>query len=525
MKLTRQPTTILFLWHMHQPYYRKVDEETYFTPWTRLHGVKDYYGFARLLSKYPFVKANFNFSPVLIDQILDYTQNRAKDRFLILTLKKPQDLTESERAFILKRFFPPNKKRMIEIYPEYWQLYQKTQNTQGSEITDQEIRDIQLYFNLAWFHHTSIEEDSQIKEFINKKSGFTEKDKLFLINKQYQILSQIIPLYKELVKSGQIEISITPYYHPILPLLCDTDIMNHFEYLKTPKIRFSYPQEAEWHIKEAKIRAERIFDSPIHGSWPSEGSVSDAVLRLYNKNEFRWVVTDEDILHKTAEQIYKSQKNTAKRKFIDTAACAYKYKDINVLFRNKEISNALSFTYHGWENLEAAAFDIIKKMEAHNAIEQPCKKKHLLIAMDGENAWEYYRNNAKDFFETLYTNIEKNPNLKSQTISGYLKTADSINLPAKIWPGSWINADFGVWAGSDKNNANWELLARIKQTFDNKKPHLSKEIQNLVSNYLHILEGSDWNWWNTFTEETGDFEEIFFSYINKIGELLGEEVR
>ncbi len=509
------PTSVLFLWHMHQPLYKKPKDKLYLLPWVRLHGVKDYFGFVYHLSKFSKIKANFNFSPVLLDQIIDYVSNGATDVYLELTKKNPSYLSFKERSFIIKRFFSVNKSTLIETYPRYFQLYEASLSKKPKYFTDQEIRDIQVYFNLTWFHPLTVREDNNLTEIFRKAKEFDEDDKVYIINKQYQVLSQIIPLYKRLLDEGKIEISLSPYYHPILPLLCDTEVLKKHNQTP-PGARFSYPQEAFWQISQAKKKGESLFNTQIEGSWPSEGAVSESVVSLYKEVGFSWIATDEEILFRTLRE---KEPFTIPRHIIYQP---YFFRDMLIFFRDKGLSDLISFVYHSWEDQKCASLDLLAHLRnIHDFVSSIYKKRMVLIVMDGENAWEYYKMNAWDFLESLYQGLEESPQLKSETISSFIKDAGSFKMIKKeLWPGSWINADFSVWAGSQENNHNWEILSKVKKCIDREKARLSpREVEKLYY-YLRIIEGSDWNWWNTYKDSTGDFKKIFSSYVKEISRLL-----
>jgi len=506
--MSKTPTSIIFLWHMHQPCYRKAGDSLYYLPWVRLHGIKDYFGFVYHLSKFQKIKATFNFSPVLLDQIIDYAEHKASDKFLELTKKKPEYLAENEKGFILKRFFSIYKERLIDPYPRYLQLYEKSKKHKPKDFSPQEMRDIQVYFNLVWFHFTTIEEDRHLQALIKKGKKFTETDKMYIVDKQFEVLSEILPMYKRLLNERRIELCISPYYHPILPLLCDTNIVRT-HHQPCPRIRFSHPEEALWHITEGKRKAEQVLNVKVNGSWPSEGSVSPQALSLYQENGFRWIATDEEILFNTLKHTRRHAHTEIPRHIIYQP---YYFDDLLVFFRDKNLSNAVSFTYHYWQDLDAAARDLLWHFHnIHSHTRSLYKKRMVLIAMDGENAWEYYHNNAKDFFTSLYSNLEKIKYLRTQTISSFIKNSDFKTIENPIWPGSWINANFGVWSGSRENNRNWEILARIKEAVDRKKDSLTPRTLEKVTYYLRVIEGSDWFWWNTYEDISCDFGEPFLS--------------
>ncbi len=510
-------THLVFLWHMHQPCYRKVNSKDYYLPWTRLHAVKDYYPFALLLSRFHAIKGNFNFSGILLEQIRDYTVNKASDYYLKLSQKDPASLTSLERKFILERFFGVNRKTMIEPYPRYLELYQKFLSKQFTKFSRQDIFDLQVYFNLVWFHSLTIEEDKNLQHIFAKGKNFSLSEKKYVFQKHYDVMEKIFPLYQKLCAEGRIEISITPYYHPIMPLLCDTDITKQFSYLTAPSLRFAFPEDALWHVENAKNLAEKVFHTSPCGSWPSEGSVSEAVVSIYQGKNFRWLATDEDILFKSLAgskipvDLLKRQRHIIYQ--------PYSFDSMNFVFRDKNLSDTIGFSYHSWQNLSAAAFDIVGHFRRiHEYVGKIYPQPGVVIAMDGENAWEYYPDNGRQFLSTLYAEIEKHPELLSNTISGYTAQQKPKRLE-RLSPGSWINGDFGVWVGSEKNNTNWEILARLRRKLSEVK--LDERKRKKIEDYLHIIEGSDWNWWNTFEDSKKDFAQIFFSYVKEISKLLG----
>jgi len=502
---------------MHQPYYKKAGEKDYFLPWVRLHAVKDYYPFAYIVSEFNSLKANFNFSGILVKQLADYAFNNATDYFLELSKKDPRYLSPKEKRFIIDRFFSVNLQTMIYPYPRYNELYVKYLAKNYKLFTDKDIFDLQVYFNLVWFHSISFTRDKNLFQILKKGRDFSEDDKKYIFIKQYEIIQGIFPLYQQLIAEKKIELSVTPFYHPILPLLCDTDIVKNFSYLKTPVARFSYPQDAFWHIEKAKQEAEDKFNCPIFGSWPSEGSVSETIVDLYKENNFNWIMTDEDILFKSLQNSKVSIEALKKQRHI--VYQAYNYEGLNIMFRDKNLSDAIGFNYHHWPNLKMAAVDLINHFRNINNFVSKIYKEHaVVIAMDGENAWEYYPDNGRLFIDTLYKEIENAKFIKSSTVSSFIENSTVKRIP-RISPGSWINGDFGVWVGSDKNNHNWQLLWRIRKELNRKD--LSPNKYQKALEYLRVIEGSDWNWWNTFEDIQGDFSKIFLSYVKQIYKILG----
>ena len=281
--MTDNPLYICFLWHMHQPFYKDPLKGVYRLPWVRLHGTKDYLDMLEILTEFPAIQQVFNFTPSLLEQLEDYTGNNAKDRFLELTLKNATELSMDDKVFILDNFFLANWDNMIKPFPRYFELLMQ----RGLHVIQNDIRraaqyfrnsdflDLQVLFNLCWIDPLFRDKDLFLKSLIEKGRDFSEEDKNMLIEKQFSILRQIVPRYSETVKTGQIEISVSPFYHPILPLLCDTNTARiAMPDVSLPHKRFSHPEDAEKQIQMGMDYFEKIFKYRPVGMWPSEGSVS-----------------------------------------------------------------------------------------------------------------------------------------------------------------------------------------------------------------------------------------------------------
>ena len=448
---------IAFLWHMHQPFYKDPLSEEYMMPWVRLHGVKDYFPMAALVDRFDGIKATFNLVPSLVEQIDDYVNNSASDTYLDMTLKKASSLTFQDKLFLLNNFFKVNFQRFIEPNARYSALLIKkgVSPLSGAALkrtmksfSDSDFLDLQVLFNMAWFHSISIEDDANLKDLVEKKEGYAEADKDYIAAKQKEIMSRIIPLYRKLQDEGKIEITTTPFYHPILPLLCDTSVASvSSPGMALPK-RFTHPEDAGWHMEEAVKYHARQFGASPRGMWPSEGSVSDKVLELAIAKGIRWVATDEDILFRTLSSYDRKYKGTESfdRRIIYRP---YKIKknsgSLSVIFRDKNLSDMISFSYNSW-NPQDAAWDLIGHFNTTvQNLRRDTDRGLLTIVMDGENAWEYYEDNGRSFFETLYSNLDKQDDLSSTTITDYLSLEPPKKTLTNIFPGSWINHNFEIY--------------------------------------------------------------------------------
>lgn len=504
---------------MHQPCYKSPYKDYYLLPWVRLHAVKDYYGMAKTVEKFDSVKVTFNFSGILLEQLLDYVDNRAEDIYGILTLKDPDHLKKEEKDFIVDRFFSINFDKFIRPNRRYLQLYNK-KLSKHLKFTCEDIGDLQALFNLCWFHPYTLKKDKNLRGLIHKDKNYSLEDKKYIIERQYDIISQIPALYRRLAEQGKVELTVTPYHHPIMPLVYDTDVLKESPYLKRPVSRFSSPQDCWWHLEQAKNVFQRAFGFLPQGSWPSEGSVSEDVLSIYERAGFKWVGTDEAVLFKSLTTDYVSYDMIKNQRHIIYRP--YNFKGVNIFFRDRNLSDAMSFTYQGWEDPVFAANDLLEHFKrTHHYVSNIFKERIITIIMDGENAWEYYKNCGVDFLETIYGALEKSSNLSSTTPSEFLKHTEVKRLE-RVSSGSWINGDFGVWIGSKTNNIYWHILRTIKDLIDKSK--LELEDSQKVKKYFYLIEGSDWYWWNTFEDIHGEFRNIFFSYVEEIYKILDRKL-
>jgi len=542
----KKKLTVAFLWHMHQPFYKDTVSGQYLMPWVRLHGIKDYYPMAALVENFDDMKATFNLVPSLVEQIDDYARNDASDAFLDLTLRKASSLSLEDKCALVKDFFHVNFKQFIEPSARYLELYirrgdkpltPKIIKNVASRLTDQDYLDLQVLFNLAWFHSISIDEDTNLKDIIAKRESFTEEDKGYIVERQRDIIRQIIPLYRRLSDEGRIEITTTPYYHPIMPLLCDTDIAGiSLPGRDLPRREFKHPEDTAWQIEAAiKYHTLQFGQAPV-GMWPSEGSVSDETLDLAMSKGTRWMATDEDILFKSLSSYDRKYHGVTDfdRRIIYRP---YKYtrarKDMSVIFRDKFISDIISFNYHEWGQDEAA-WDLMGhcKRVAEN-LRRDVDRGLLTIVMDGENAWEFFQDNARRFFEVLYANFDKQEDVCSATISEFLAAEPPKRTISNIFPGSWINHDFDIWIGQGQDNLSWDYLDTVRRDlvkftkeFDRSSDTDRSRLEAAWKEF-YISEGSDWNWWyegKIHSGKVNPFDKVYRMHLKNVYKLLKKPI-
>ncbi len=529
--MSESPLYIAFVWHMHQPFYKNLISGETVMPWVRLHAVKDYLDMAKILQDFPNIHQTFNLVPSLIEQIEDMVDpNLKKDKSYELTLKKPKDLTEPEKLFILRNFFMANWDMMIKPFPRYYDLLVKRGRHFSPEeassavkrFTAQDFTDLQLLFNLAWTDPVYREKDAQLKELVRKGKYFSEEDKRLVLEKQIEIIREIIPTYKKMQDSGNIEISVSPFFHPILPLLCDSDIAKaSYPETKLPKINFRHPEDAKAQIDMAvKFYTER-FGRPPRGMWPSEGSVSEQAADLMIEAGLKWIATDEEILFKSLEK-YKTLEALYRPYILERNR-----GNLSLIFRDRTLSDSIGFVYQSW-NAEDAAGDLINRLHTIRKTLPKTKTPYLVsIILDGENAWEFYPNDGREFLTYLYNSIANDPALRSVTVSEYLGEFPPQDKLKRLHPGSWINANFCIWIGHEEKNKAWEYLSEARSVLkDYEKQQLDPKILDRAWKEIYIAEGSDWNWWygdDNSSANDEEFDRLFRSHLTNVYILIGEK--
>ncbi|MFA5145172.1 MAG: glycoside hydrolase family 57 protein [Candidatus Omnitrophota bacterium] len=506
---------LAFIFHMHQPYYKDLLTQEADLPWVRLHGAKDYLDMVLILKKYPLIRQNFNLVPSLIEQIEDYNNLAVKDKFLTLSQKPAEDLTSQDKIFLTENFFSINTEKVISIHPRYYELYLKKQRRAG--FTAQDYLDLQVWFNLAWIDPCFRQDIPELKDLIAKGRFFSEEDKRTVLNKHLKIIKDIIPTYKEFSDSQQIEVSITPYYHPILPLLYNTNIAKQAN-PKTvlPRIGFAYPEDAQTQIEEAVKFYQARFNSPPSGMWPSEEAVSEHILPFIIQAGLNWIVTDEAILFKSL-----NKKKRDARLLYRPYLLKRKKGALNIVFRDRNLSDLIGFTYHSWKAKDAVD-DMMKHLEN---IAQAFKGQDTLvtIAMDGENAWEYYPNDGHDFLELFYQRLSDSKIITTTTIRDYLKMFSPKFEIKRLAAGSWIYGEFGKWIGNPYKVYAWECLAEARKKLEEVIKSGGEGINlSLAWKQMYIAEGSDWFWW--YGDDQPDFDRLFRMHLSNFYTIIGKEI-
>jgi alpha-amylase/alpha-mannosidase (GH57 family) len=503
---------VAFLWHMHQPYYRDPKTGKYFLPWVRLHGLKGYTDMFAAVNKFPEIQVTFNFVPALLEQIDDLASGRDIDLYFDLSLKPAKDLETAEKKLILKHFFSANWANMVVKYPRYRDLLNKrgikfNENNVEEAIkryTPQDFCDLQMWFNLTWFGWSAEETYPQITEFKRQDRGYTEEEKQELLSLQLRVLGEIIPKYRNSWTEKRIEISTTPFYHPILPLLIDSKcakISQPYDIL--PGISFHRPEDAKEQLLRGKAYAAQHFGQEPVGLWPSEGSVSPEVCELAGEVGFRWLATDENVLLATLNGQIRE----------DVLYKAYRSSENGpaLIFRDHFISDAIGFRYA--RNSPKNSVDDLFGHLNNIALSQSNPSESVVaIILDGENAWEYFPDGGLRFFEELYSRLNNHPHLQTCTVGSYLENHPPSTVLPPVFPASWINGSFRIWIGDSVKNMAWDKLARTAAFLEEHiNDKVGIEIIQKAYDNLFIAEGSDWFWW--YGEPNHSIFEEEFDYL------------
>lgn len=532
------PLDVVIIWHMHQPYYKDPLKNEYALPWTYLHGIKDYFDMPSIVDHTPGAKAVFNLVPSLLEQLAEYANGTAVDPFLIKGKAAPADLNQDDRIFILENFFSANRQRMIEPSRRYLELlYMAGEGKPGSaservrHFSDQDILDLQVWFFLAWTGEAARRHFPAFAQLIAKGEQFTPADKELLFSTQQELLQTIIPLYKRLYEEGRVELSVTPYYHPILPLLCETrQALTAMPNVNLPNINFRHPEDARAQIKRGIEYFKEVFGFVPKGMWPSEGSVSNEALGIIAECGIKWIATDEEILAKSLDGGLGNQKEKLYRPW--RYSC--QYGDIGMFFRDHQISDFIGFTYSQWE-AGRAANDLCGRLTGLKS-RIGGSDRTISIILDGENAWEYYPDNAYNFLQCMYRTIADSPALNLTTCSEVLKYNLFDGRLNSIFPGSWINGNYGIWIGHPEENLAWEMVnaARDAAFAANSSVVIAMEqgIQaidptaELICRSLYAAEGSDWFWWygdDHFSPHSDRFDRLFRQHLMNVYRLIGQD--
>jgi alpha-amylase/alpha-mannosidase (GH57 family) len=525
---------ICFLWHMHQPYYTDPVAGTASMPWVRLHATKAYFDMAYGLEKFPSVKATFNFTPSLLRQLQEIGAGTVCDLFLEHAQRPAADLRPEEKAFLVRHFFSANWATMVRPYPRYHELLVKRgTDVHGHDLervtrqfSVQDLLDLQTWHNLAWFGYGAVSRYPRLAALRTKNRGFTEEEKQEVLALQLVAVQDIVPLYRRLMERGQIELTTTPFFHPILPLVIDTDFTRRARPDLPLPSRFHAPEDAEAQLQRAVEFHTATFGRAPAGLWPSEGSVCPELIPMLPKVGLRWLATDEGILARSlnaAQQPWQRHRDLYQPYRVGSEG-----QDVTILFRDREISDAFGFIYHK-TTPEIAAEDVLRRLR-HIVHDAPQDQITVAIVLDGENPWEHYHESGEQFLSLLYKACSTGAldddavRTTTATISEALEAAPATHRVSHLHSGSWINQDYKIWIGHQEDNRGWDLVSHTRSRLAEIAATLPSDRAQAAWDELYAAEGSDWFWWYGDDFDCGyndEFDRLFRTHLRNVWTIAG----
>ncbi len=507
------PLYVSFVWHMHQPFYRDSDDGLYSLPWVRLHAVKDYLHIARVIADYPDIRQTINVVPSLGQQIAEYASGSAVDRPLHLSAKLASgiaDLTDAERAEMLDSFFSINWDHFVLPIPRYSQLARLREAVQGDHrlLSNEYFVDLAAWYNLAWTDPSERKRDPELRHLVEKGKRFEPGDISAILDKHRAICGEIIPTYRRLLDQGQIELTTSPYYHPILPLLLDTNCARESSAnLPLPKTRFRSEPDAERQIRDALEFHRQTFGQGPSGMWPPEGAISDATVNLVARfPEIHWIASDEHVLGRSLNHpIDRDEYGHLRDPSFLYRPYALGTSGPAIFFRDQTLSDRVGFVYQHWESVAAANDLVDRLLHAQQTLEgsRPSDVPPIVsIVLDGENCWETYPNNGDDFLRALFGRLSRELSLATVTPSEYLRLSPNLRdrLPRleTVIAASWIGGNLETWIGEPDQNRAWDYLATTRRQFEawrTSSPEPERDALDRAWHAIQVAEGSDWFWW------------------------------
>jgi alpha-amylase/alpha-mannosidase (GH57 family) len=526
---------LILLWHQHQPFYKDLVTGEYRLPWVRLHALKDYYGMVKLLDEFPNVHQNFNLVPSLITQIQDYVAGSAQDPFLTVAAKPAKDLTQKERQFALQYLFQANHANVIGRYPRYRELLERFREygfsaEKAEKYFDvQHFTDLQVLSQIAWFDEFFLE-DQDIAALIKKERNYSLEDQSFVIRRERELMGKVLPAYAGAAKKGSIEISATPFYHPILPLICDTNAgAVSSPGLPLPQNRFRHPEDAREQLVRALDLHQEVFGVRPQGVWPSEGSVSDEALSIAHSLGVKWMATDEGVLGRSSGVFFQRDGNgRLPAHLAERLYNIHRYENgetaMHMVFRDHTISDLIGFVYSGMDPREAAGHLLHNIKEAAQPVLAQGRDAVVSVILDGENAWEYYPKSGREFLRRFYDALQRESGLEAVTVSEAIARQRNVSPLKSLVPGSWINANFNVWIGAPEDNRAWDYLHHAREFYTQHSRHATEAQRKLAFEEILIAEGSDWNWWygpEHHSANDRDFDELYRKHLSNVYQALG----
>jgi alpha-amylase/alpha-mannosidase (GH57 family) len=524
---------VVFLWHMHQPYYVDPSTNTALMPWVRLHAVKGYLDMITAVGDFPEIRVNFNLTPVLMRQVEELAEGRVRDLWFEWSAKPAADLDEGERLAILENFFKIHWDNLLKPFPRYRELlnkrglafYRDDVRHSLRYWTDQDLLDLQVWFNLAWCGYAAFRKYPELGELRAKGRGFTEEEKARVLAIHREILRDLAPLYARAEQEGRVELTTTPYFHPILPLVYDSRFAErNLPGREMPK-RFHWPQDAEAQLRLASEQHERMFGRKPRGLWPSEGSIAPELIPLMQKVGIEYFCSDEENLFRSIalDPAY-AGKRVDHLELFQGWGIHFEGSSVNALFREKPLSDFIGFMAAKNDPAKAAAHLLGHLKQIAGAV--PSDQGVVPLILDGENAWETFADGGESFLKALYGGIlADRQHLHSCTIEDYFRHHPPKSHLRTLHTGSWISSNFDIWIGDPEENDAWDRLGEAREFLERRIGEGLDEATRLRAlDEIYAAEGSDWFWWygpDFHTDNDELFDDLFRQHLRNVYTLCG----
>lgn len=533
---------LVLLWHMHQPDYRDYVTKEFVLPWVYLHAIKDYTDMAYHLEMHPQTKAVINFVPILLDQLEDFTEQFSLEQIrcpLLRLLATPEleHISMQDRLYIFDSCFLSNHKTMLEPYPAYKRLHElyNILNQRGEReliyFSGQYLADLLVWYHLAWMGESVRRNNEFVMQLMAKSEGFTHADRLQLFNLIGELIQSLIPRYRKLAESGQIELSTTPHYHPLAPLMIDFSSARDSQPDVTLPAYNNYPGgrgRVAFHLSSAITSHTQRFNEKPSGIWPAEGAISTALLKILTEQNCHWSASGEAVLVNSLRSAYPDAPLPERNSYLyHPYRIAGETEQIACFFRDDQLSDLIGFEYSKWFGRDAAE-NFIQSIERiyHST---PAEQSPVVsVILDGENAWESYPYNGFYFLDDLYGLLDNHPFIRTTTYHDYLARAENMDntmtLPT-LASGSWVYGTFSTWIGDKDKNCAWDMLCTAKHSFDlvMQSDRLTDEEKIQVSRQLASCESSDWFWWfgdYNSAHSVASFDQLFRKNLMNLYHLL-----
>jgi alpha-amylase/alpha-mannosidase (GH57 family) len=513
-------------------------------PWVRLHATKDYLDMAERVLRRPNLAVTVNVVPSLLEQ-LAAADAGAGDPEWDLTRAALESLDDEGRATLLTR---------LSIVPGWARARFPRFAVPRAASSDADLLDLRALHTLAWIDPTlyALPALATVVERAQRGEPLGSEDGAALVAASGTLLSEVVPRLRALAAHPHSEVSVTPYYHPILPLLVDTESARRaMPQVPLPKARFRHPEDARAQLAAARRCAQAVLGHDTIGLWPSEGSVSPEVARLAAEVGYRWLGTDVEVL-------YRSQGKGIEGAWAHARPWRAGEGGPLFFFRDRELSDKVGFAYSKWPAGDAVA-DVMARITSLRDQWKGPGPARLFIALDGENCWEYYPDDGHEFIERLYDALEATPWLTTTTPGRVVaETGPRGDVPGvghidTLHSGSWIEANYRIWIGHPEKNAAWDALAMTRamvgdafgpaappdeafwdgggpvwgEDLGGPVPESEDERRRQAWRHVMIAEGSDWFWWfgdDHFTADKALFDRLLREHLARAYELAGRDV-